>query len=151
MMRSLYISFLLLIPFHSSFAQKIDYNLQSGFVADGYDVVEYFNERPQEGKDQYHFDYKGAKYRFSSKITLDQFKAEPEKYVPQYGGWCAYAMADKGEKVKIDPDTYEIRDGKLYLFYNAFFNNTLKSWLNEGPEQLRIKADENWEKIKLQE
>ena len=71
-------------------------------------------------------------------------------YVPQYGGWCAYALGAKAKKVSIDPETYEIRDGKLYLFYNAFFNNTLESWLEEGPKELQKKADKNWEKLKTQ-
>jgi len=52
----------------------------------------------------------------------------PAGYEPQYGGWCAYAMGANGEKVEIDPGTFKIVDGKLNLYYNAFFNNTLKSW-----------------------
>ena len=70
-------------------------------------------------------------------------------YVPQYGGYCAYAIADKGKKVSIDPETFEIRDGKLYLFYNAWGTNTLKMWLKEDVKGLQEKADKNWEDIKL--
>jgi beta-xylosidase len=67
--------------------------------------------------------------------------------VPQYGGYCAFAMAIKWEKVSIDPETFEIRDGKLYLFYNSWGTNTFTSWIKEGPAQLILKADKNWQKI----
>ena len=70
--------------------------------------------------------------------------------MPQYGGWCAYAMADKGEKVSINPKTFEIRDGKLYLFYNSWGTNTLDLWKKENVKGLQKKADQNWELIKFQ-
>lgn len=63
--------------------------------------------------------------------------------MPQYGGWCAYAMGETGDKVKIDPETFRITDGKLYLFYNFRGNNTLIPWKqNELP--LMEKANKNW-------
>jgi YHS domain-containing protein len=133
-----------------SFSQELDYNSQSGYVAEGYDVVEYFNNKAVEGKDNYASTYEGAKYKFANPGNLAKFKSAPEKYIPQYGGWCAYAMGNSAEKVTINPTTFEIRDGKLYLFYNAFFTNTLKSWLEEGPEELRKKADSNWGKLRYQ-
>jgi len=68
-------------------------------------------------------------------------------YMPQYGGYCAYAIAKKGEKVSINPKTFEIRDNKLYLFYDMFFTNTLDMWLENNPEQLKKQADDNWIKI----
>ena len=61
-------------------------------------------------------------------------------------GWCAYAMGAKGEKVSIDPETFKIINGKLYLFYNSYFNNTLKSW-NKNEPTLKAKADVNWKRI----
>jgi len=130
------------------FAQSIDYNIQDGYVAEGYDVVSYFNDEAVEGSSKYTYTHDGAKYKFSTQAHLNTFKSKPGKYIPQYGGWCAYAMGAKGEKVSIDPETFEIRNGKLYLFYNAFFTNTLDDWLEE-PEALRKKADANWEKIKF--
>ncbi|MGS2740885.1 hypothetical protein [Sinomicrobium sp. M5D2P17] len=59
--------------------------------------------------------------------NLDQnlFKTDPEKYAPQYRGWCACAMGDSGEKVSVDPEILKILDGRLYLFYHTFFSNTL--------------------------
>ena len=134
-----------------SWAQDIHYNIDDGYVAEGYDVVAYFNKKAVSGKKQYQHTYGGAKYKFSSQANLDKFKANPIKYVPQYGGWCAYAMGTSGDKVEINPKTYEIRDGKLYLFYNAFFNNTLDSWKEEGPQKLKAVADKNWEKVKYKD
>lgn len=74
------------------------------------------------------------------------FLKNPASYEPQYGGWCAYAMGANGEKVEINPETFKIVDGKLNLYYNAFFNNTLKSW-NKDEGNLKKKADANWKKI----
>ena len=79
-------------------------------------------------------------YNFSSQANKDLFLKNPASYEPQYGGWCAYAMGYSGEKVEINPETFKILDGKLYLFYNAFFNNTLKSW-NKDEVNLKKKAD----------
>ena len=70
----------------------------------------------------------------------------PEKYEPAYGGWCAYAMGNSSEKVEVDPETFKIIGGKLYLFYNFYFNNTLKSW-NKNETGLKTKADGNWNKF----
>ena len=130
------------------FGQQIDYNKETGYVANGYDVVAYFSNNAIKGNKDYTFTYDNAKYKFSSKTNLEKFKANPKKYVPQYGGWCAYAMAAKAAKVAINPKTFEIRKGKLYLFYNKFFTNTFESWLEEMPDKLIIKADSNWNKIK---
>ena len=60
--------------------------------------------------------------------TGRHFASNPAKYEPQYGGWCAYAMGHDGSKVEVDPETFKIINGKLFLFYNRFFNNTLKTW-----------------------
>ena len=79
---------------------------------------------------------------------LDTFKSAPNKYIPAYGGYCAYALGAKGERVAINPETFEIRDGKLYLFYNSWGINTFKMWQEGGAEQLKAKADKNWIKIK---
>jgi len=129
------------------FAQNIDFNTKKGFVIEGFDVVSYFNNAPKKGNDSYVANYKGGKFKFSSQDNLDTFNENPEKYVPEYGGYCAYAIAEKGDKVSVDPETYEIRDGKLYLFYNSWGINTLKSWLDESPDDLKEKADANWKQI----
>ncbi|HEY4206991.1 MAG TPA: YHS domain-containing (seleno)protein [Puia sp.] len=122
-------------------------NLSSdGLAIEGYDPVAYFTTgNAVEGKKEYSYLIEGATYRFVNPRNRDLFKAMPSKYRPQYGGWCAYAMGAKGEKVEVDPGTFKILDGKLYLFYNKYFNNTLKSW-NKDEANLKAKADVNWTK-----
>jgi hypothetical protein len=85
----------------------------------GYDTVAYFTEnKPVKGLDANVFEWKGAKWKFASAGNLELFKANPDKYAPQYGGYCAYGVA-KDSLVKIDPDQFTILDGKLYLNYDA--------------------------------
>jgi YHS domain-containing protein len=122
------------------------FNLEKQVAIEGYDPVSYFDNKPMEGKSEIKFRYKGASYLFSNLQNLTKFKSNPEKYEPSYGGWCAYAMGETGEKVKIDPETFKIIDGKLYLFYNFWGNNTLTEW-NKNEKPLKTKADQNWKKI----
>jgi hypothetical protein len=122
-------------------------NLKKGFIANGYDVVEYFNNKAEKGKKKFTTTFKGIKFKFSSAKNVEIFKSNPNKYSPQYGGYCAYAIGKSGEKVSINPKTFEIRDGKLYLFYNSWGTNTLELWNNEGAKDLQKKADQNWEML----
>lgn len=141
----------LFIIFNSFFQDKSPNNQSDGIAIDGYDVVAYFTEdKAVEGTKDYATQYYGLWYYFSSEKHLDLFKANPQKYLPEYGGWCAYAVATKSQKMGVDPETFEIRDGKLYLFYNGFFNNTLKDWKQENPKELVKKGDQNWEVLKNQ-
>ena len=120
------------------------YNLSGNKTAvSGFDAVSYFNGNPLKGKSQYKLVHNGVTYLFANENNLKSFKGNPEKYEPQYGGWCAYAMGKTGEKVEINPKTYKIVDDKLYLFYNKFFTNTLETW-NEDEKNLKVRADENW-------
>ena len=146
-MKSLSFIFIALITIVAS-AQKTDYNLKKGYVAEGYDVTEYFNNKAVEGNKEFTTTYDGAKFQFTSQANLEAFKKSPEKFIPQYGGYCAYAIADKGKKVSIDPETFEIRDGKLYLFYNSWGVNTLEKWNKEGAEVLKKKADIEWDSVR---
>lgn len=141
------ILFLFLLTSLTAFSQKENYNLKKGFIAEGYDVVSYFNNKAEKGDKEFTTEFDGVKFKFSSKENLEIFKKNPKKYVPAYGGYCAYAIGAKAKKVSIDPETFEIRDGKLYLFYNSWGTNTLELWKEEGAEDLKKKADSNWEKI----
>lgn len=123
-------------------------NTKKGLAVEGYDVVSYFDNQPAKGSAKFESTHDGVKYQFSSAKNKEVFTQNPENYIPEYGGWCAYAMGVKGDKVDIDPETYEIRDGKLYLFYNRFFTNTLDSWIDEDPVKLIPLADKNWTKLK---
>lgn len=144
-----YCVLIFMFGFLSLFGQNEgSYYTEDGFVAGGYDVVSYFDNKACKGKDAYTYTFDNVRYKFKNQKNLALFKANPEKYMPEYGGWCAYAVA-YGEKVKINPKTYEIRDGKLYLFYNFYLNNTLKSWHKEGAETLRDKADYQWQNAAL--
>jgi YHS domain-containing protein len=122
------------------------YNLSQGLALDGYDPVSYFKGKPKQGSSKFNTVYNGVTYRFANEDDLNAFKKNPAGYEPMYGGWCAYAMGANGEKVEVDPETYKIIEGKLYLFYNKYFNNTLKTW-NKNEVALHAKADANWQKI----
>jgi len=140
---------LLLLSSVTTFAQELDVNDQKGFIASGYDVVSYFSNKVIKGNSKFTYTYQGGHYKFSSQENLNKFKANTTKYAPQYGGYCAYAVGVKGEKVSINPKTFEIRDGKLYLFYNSWGTNTLDLWKKEDPKALKKKADSNWDNIKF--
>ncbi|PQJ21857.1 YHS domain-containing (seleno)protein [Tenacibaculum sp. SG-28] len=131
-------------------AQTLDYNIKNGFLANGYDLVSYFTaQKPVKGSSQYTYNYNGIPLQFSSQENLRLFLKNPTAYLPQYGGYCAYAIAVKKIKMKIDPETYEIRAGKLYLFYNAWFSNTLNDWLAGDVLQYQRQADANWKQLKF--
>ncbi len=123
------------------------YNLKSGVALEGYDPVCYFQQgKALKGKKEFSSTSNNVTYYFSTSANKSLFEKEPQKYEPQYGGWCAYAMGASGEKVQVDPETFKISGGKLYLFYNRFFNNTLPKW-NEDENNLRSKADNNWTNV----
>jgi YHS domain-containing protein len=134
--------------FSQNDAKRIaQYNLENKVAIQGYDPVAYFKQnKAVKGKNDLTASYLGVVYKFSSAANKDVFVKSPSAYEPQFGGWCAYAMGSNGEKVEINPETFKIVDGKLYLFYNAFFNNTLKSW-NKDEQNLKGKAENNWKKF----
>lgn len=124
------------------------FNLDKGLGLQGYDPVSYFEGKPKEGKPAMKWMYKSITYHFATSTNLERFKLTPDKFEPAYGGWCAYAMGEKGEKVRIDPETYKILDGRLYLFYNFWGNNTLSNW-NKNEKILKEVGDRNWKRIIL--
>ena len=94
----------------------------------GYDPVAYFTVgKPVKGQDGLVTEWMGAKWKFSSQANLDLFKANPEKYAPQYGGYCAYGVT-QGSLVKVEPEQFTLRDGKLYLNYDA---DVQAKWLKD--------------------
>lgn len=150
-MKKIIFSLIVLISFNS-FSQKeeliVKYsNLNNKNVAiDGYDPVSYFNNNPLKGKSSIKLKFKGIVYHFANEKNKNLFVASPDKFVPQYGGWCAYALAKNGERMKINPETYKILDNKLYLFYNKFFTNTLNDW-NKDEDNMKNKGNNNWNKL----
>jgi len=125
--------------------RKKHFNIKDNLALEGFDPVSYFDGKPLEGKSEFKLNYKAVTYQFYSQSNLSKFKANPDKYEPAYGGWCAYAMGESGEKVKVDPETFTILDGHLYLFYNFWGNNTLKDW-KKDERKLKESGDDNWSK-----
>lgn len=125
-----------------------DYYTKKGYAIEGYDLVSYFENKAEKGDKLYTTSYDGARFMFASQKHLDLFLNNPKQYLPQYGGYCAYAIAEKNKKVSVNPKTFEIRDNKLYLFYNSWGNNTLKLWQKNILKGLQKKADQNWDTIK---
>jgi peroxiredoxin Q/BCP len=123
------------------------YNLKADRVAlQGFDPVSYFNGgRALKGKEEFVAQHQGVNYRFASEANRESFQAAPEKYLPAYGGWCATAMA-KGQKVEIDPANFKISNGRLFLFFKAFYANALNDWNKDEPN-LTLKADANWNEM----
>lgn len=131
----------------SASARLKNYNLDDKVAIQGYDPVAYFVQKKAiKGKKEIAYSHEGVFYYFSSPENKTSFVKSPSSYEPQYGGWCAFAMGDSGKKVSVDPKTYKIVNGKLYLFYNAYFNNTLKTW-NKDESRLMEKSDKNWAKL----
>ncbi len=111
-----------------------------GAAIHGYDPVAYFTEgRPVPGDAQFTHPYQGATWRFASSANRDRFAADPQKYAPQYGGYCAYAVA-KGSTASTDPEAWSIVDDKLYLNYSS---GVQKLWSRDIAGNIS-KADANW-------
>jgi YHS domain-containing protein len=115
----------------------------SDVAAGGYDVVAYFTQgAPVKGDKVYSMTWKGATWQFASAGNLVKFKANPAAYAPQYGGYCAWAVAN-GYTAKGDPRNWKIVGGKLYLNYN---DDVQSKWLKDIPGFIR-KGDGNWPSV----
>lgn len=115
----------------------------NGIAIKGYDPVAYFTERaPREGKPDYTVEYKGAKWLFVSEKNKALFEANPERYEPAYGGYCAYGVA-QNYLVKIEPEAWAIRNDQLYLNYDL---DTQKRW-SETPDSYIEQANEKWPEL----
>lgn len=109
----------------------------------GYDPVSYFKRgEALKGSEEYSFKWESATWYFSSQENLKAFKSDPEKYVPQYGGYCSYAVA-KGYTAKVDPTSWKIIEGKLYLSYNQSIKKNWEHHLDKYIED----ADVNWPEV----
>jgi len=110
----------------------------------GYDPVAYFTQsQPVKGSKEFSFTYADQAWYFASAENLEVFKSNPEKYAPQFGGYCAYGMS-RGYKAKTEPDAWTIVNGKLYLNYNTDVRNI---W-NEKQSEFIEKASTNWPTVK---
>lgn len=112
----------------------------SNLAVSGYDPVAYFTEgKPVEGSGDLEYDWNGATWRFANPANLQAFRADPESYAPQYGGYCAWAVS-QGYTASSDPDAWRIVGGKLYLNYSRSVQET---WQQDIPGNI-AKADKNW-------
>lgn len=143
-MKKILCTFLLGLLIGTASAQKPEiFSTDEGAIR-GYDPVAYFTDnKPVKGLNNFKLNWKGADWFFASKKNLDLFKANPEKYAPQYGGWCAYGLAG-GYKAKTDEEAWSIVNGKLYLNYSL---NVRKSWDKDRAGYI-LKADRNWPTVK---
>lgn len=129
----------------SSGPEAVHGNLANGGLAlRGFDPVSYFDgAEPRKGDPALSSAYRGATYHFASAENRARFAARPEKYVPQYGGWCATAMAEGGRKVDIDPASYKVTGGRLFLFYKGWLGDARAEWVKDEAS-LTKQADEAW-------
>lgn len=132
----------------------VNYNLDKNKLAiDGYDPVAYFREgggKAMKGKKELAYTYRGVTYHFATKENRDRFKADPAKYEPTYGGWCASAIADGGRKVEIDPSNFKVTNNRLFLFYKGFLQNAKDYW-DKDERTHTTDADTWWKKIAAEE
>jgi YHS domain-containing protein len=151
MIRKITIVYLLMVAPFIVFCQSDDagrrrnFNNENFVALREFDPVSYFNGKPQRGSVQFEHQHKGITYYFANAENREVFKKSPSKFEPAYGGWCAYTLATKGQRVKVMPTTYKIVNGKLFLFYNFGGDNRLMKW-NGDEKKLKTLADKNWEK-----
>ena len=111
-----------------------------GLAIRGYDPVAYHLEgRPFEGRSEHRLEWMGATWRFASASNRERFAADPERYAPRYGGYCAYAVAN-GYTASVDPEAWKIVDGQLYLNYSR---SVQAQWEKDIPGHIE-RADQNW-------
>jgi YHS domain-containing protein len=128
-------------------AQKEEVFVSHSQAIRGYDAVAYFTEgKPVKGNEKLSFQWKNATWLFSSKENLDAFSKEPEKYAPQFGGYCAYGMSE-GHKAPTDPNAWTIVEGKLYLNYSP---KVKEMWIKNPSERIEM-ANKNWTTLKDKE
>jgi YHS domain-containing protein len=127
-------------------AGAINTTLFRNLAIEGTDPVAYFTEgRPVEGSSAYQHEWMGATWRFATAENLELFRADPERYAPQYGGYCAYAVAN-GYTAKIDPEAWRIEGGRLYLNYST---DVRALWEQDVPGNI-AKGDRNWPEIRAE-
>lgn len=128
----------------SSFAQKPEVFTTDKGAIQGYDPVAYFTEgKPVEGKTDLTYLWKDQVWHFSTPANLEKFKSDPEKYAPQFGGYCAFGMS-RGYKAPTEPAAFTIVNDRLYLNYNL---EVRTEWSKKQNELIQ-KAEKNWPEVK---
>jgi YHS domain-containing protein len=139
-MKSFSIFLLALLVSAASYAQDVKYYNTKGIAINGYDPVAYFlQNKAVVGTDSYSTNWSGSKWKFISQANLDSFKIAPEKYAPEYGGYCAYGCSEN-HKAPTDPNAFTIVGNKLYLNYNL---KVKEFWLKDTSGKIKA-ADGYW-------
>jgi len=134
---------LMLLSFQTMAKAPVYTSFFSDVAVSGYDAVAYFTEnKPHKGSSAFITEYNGAQWHFKSAANLAAFKASPEKYAPQYGGYCAWAVANN-DTASGDPEQWTIHGGKLYLNYDAGIQ---AKWLKDKVNLIE-KGDSNWPRV----
>lgn len=142
-----YTAALVLFTMLTATAQKSAIFAPEGKAIKGYDPVAFFKEsKPVMGQDSLSYKWQDATWLFSSRKNMEDFKKDPEKYAPQYGGYCAYGTS-AGHKAPTETDTWTVVDDKLYFNYNK---KVQELWIKDQ-KALIIKADQQWPGIKNKE
>lgn len=132
-----------LLALPSLAVEPVNRNRFTKVAIKGYDAVAYFTDgKAVEGSSDHESKWMGATWRFATAANRDAFAKNPQKYAPQYGGYCAFGVS-RGYAVGIDPEAWSIVEGKLYLNYNK---EVRTEWLKDVPGYIK-KADANWPKI----
>jgi hypothetical protein len=146
MKRTLIITVLAIFTVIQAFAQKQEIFAPGGKAIKGYDPVAFFKEsKAVKGSDSLSYQWKNATWLFANSADMEAFKANPDKYAPQYGGYCAYGASDgSGHKAPTQTDTWTVVNDKLYFNYNS---KVKEQWVKDQ-ENLIKKADTNWPALK---
>lgn len=116
---------------------------ESGVALQEYDPMSYFAGHPVKGNKEISTIYNGATYYFSNEGNKATFESAPQKYAPQYGGFCAVAVSE-GKTFPINPNSYIVDEDKLYLFYNGQLGDTKPQWEAEAAVR-KTNADKYWQ------
>ena len=142
-MRNIVIALVLMLIAGPAIAQEEIFS-KSNAAIQGYDPVAYFKDsKPVKGKNEFSYVWKGATWNFVNSQNLNEFKSNPEAFAPQYGGYCAYGVAD-GHKATTSPDAWTIVEGKLYLNYNK---EVQALWKKDQNKYIKV-ANERWPTVK---
>jgi len=127
-------------------------NLDDGTAIKGFDPVSYFSGVPRMGKRDLTYTYGGATYRFFNEQNRQRFEADPDRFVPAYGGFCAWGVLDDTDREDIQPGSWKIANGRLLLFYNSYLGDGRRDWNaaaeKQGGDQILLEqADKIWQQM----
>lgn len=142
------VAIIMLLSANATAQNKMANNIDDSNIAlQGYSPVSYLElGLAQKGLKEYKATYDGLAYYFTSEDQKKSFKANPKKYLPQYGGYCSFGIS-VGAKFRVDPNKFVVKDGKYYLFLYDLEVDAQQLWLAGDHKELVSKANTNWLKI----